>query len=197
MNGVDTQEFSKPELIHWTTFDKRSISVLLSSAGEVQRQRPVVIDIHGGPEDQYRPGFGYENNYFLNELGVAKIYPNVRGSSGYGKTFLALDNGLRREDAVKDIGALLDWIKTRPDLDADRVLVVGASYGGYLALSAAYAYPSRISGAISESGMTNLAGFVEHTEGWRRDIQRAEFGDERDPKIKQYLERIAPLNLRK
>jgi dipeptidyl aminopeptidase/acylaminoacyl peptidase len=194
-NGVDTEAFSKPELIHWTTFDKRSISgFLYRPPAKFKGKRPVVIDIHGGPEDEYRPGFGYEKNYFLNELGVAKIYPNVRGSSGYGKTFLALDNGLRREDAVKDIGALLDWIKTQPDLDADRVLVVGASYGGYLALSAAYAYPSRISGAISESGMTNLGGFVEHTEGWRRDIQRAEFGDERDPKIKQYLERIAPLN---
>src|SRR5439155_11367232 len=112
----------------------------------------------------YRPGFVYEDNYLLNDVGVAKIYPNVRGSSGYGKTFLALDNGLHREDAVKDIGALLDWIKTQPDLDADRVLVEGASYGGYLALSTAYANSDRIRAAISDSGISDLASFVEHTE---------------------------------
>src|SRR6266542_428125 len=156
-NGVDTETFSSPELIHC-------------------------------------PTSGYEDNYFLDALGVAKIYPNVRGSSGYGKAFLALDNGFRREDAVKDMGALLDWIKAQPDLDADRVLVQGVSYGGYLALTTAYAYPDRIRGAISESGITDLASFVEHTEGWRRGLQRSEFGDERDPKVREFLERVAPLN---
>lgn len=130
----------------------------------------------GGPEEQYRPGFGYEDNYFLNELGVATIYPNVRGSSGYGKLFPHLDDGARREDAVKDLGALLDWIKTQPDLDSDRVLVEGSSYGGYLALSVAFMYGNRIKAAISDSGIFNLASFVEHTEGWRREIQRVEFG---------------------
>ena len=194
-NEVDTNHFAIPELVHWTTFDNQTISgFLYRPPSKFKGKRPVIIDIHGGPEDQYRPGFGYEDNYFVNELGLAKIYPNVRGSSGYGKTFLALDNDLRREGAVKDIGALLDWIKTQPTLDADHVLVEGASYGGYLALSVAYVYPDRISGAISESGMTDLASFVEHTEGWRRDIQRAEFGDERDPKMKEFLARIAPLN---
>ena len=194
-NGVDRASFSLPELIHWTTFDKRSISgFLYRPPPKFKGKRPVIIDIHGGPEEQYRPVFGYEDNYFLNELGVVKIYPNVRGSSGYGKAFLALDNGTRREDAIKDIGSLLDWIKTQPDLDADRVLVEGASYGGYLALSTAYAYSDRIRGAISESGITNLASFVANTEGWRRELQRSEFGDERDPKVKEFLARIAPLN---
>lgn len=194
-NGVDTEKFLMPALIHWTSFDKRTISgFLYRPPAQFKGKRPVIIDIHGGPEEQYRPGFGNEDNYFLSELGVAKIFPNVRGSSGYGKTFLTLDNGMHRDDAVKDIGALLDWIKNQPDLDADRVLVQGASYGGYVALSTAYAYADRIKGTISESGITNLASFVEHTEGWRRDIQRAEFGDERDPKMKEFLERIAPLN---
>jgi dipeptidyl aminopeptidase/acylaminoacyl peptidase len=194
-NGVDTDSFSLPELIHWTTFDKRSISgFLYRPPTKFKGKRPVIIDIHGGPEEQYRPVFGYEDNYFLNELGVVKIYPNVRGSSGYGKAFLALDNGTRREDAVKDIGSLLDWVKTQPDLDADRVLVEGASYGGYLALSTACAYSYRIRGAISESGITNLASFVANTEGWRRELQRSEFGDERHPKVKEFLARIAPLN---
>ena len=194
-NGVDTSKFSQPELIHWPTFDKRTLSgFLYRPASKFKGKRPVIIDIHGGPEEQYRPGFVYEDNYLLNELGVAKIYPNVRGSSGYGKTFLSLDNGVLRDDAVKDIGALLDWIKTQPDLDADRVLVEGASYGGYLALSTAYTYSDRIRGTISDSGISNLASFVEHTEGWRRDIQRAEFGDERDPKIRDFMERTAPVN---
>jgi dipeptidyl aminopeptidase/acylaminoacyl peptidase len=194
-NGVDTEKFSTPELIHWTTFDKRTISgFLYRPPAKFKGKHPVIIDIHGGPEEQYRPAFGYEHNYFLNELGVAKIYPNVRGSTGFGKTFTHLDDGLRREDAVKDIGALLDWIKTQPDLDPDRVAVQGSSYGGYLALSVATNYSDRIRGVIAESGISNLASFVEHTEGWRRGLQRAEFGDERDPKAKEFLERVAPLN---
>jgi len=194
-DGVDPEKFALPELIHWTTFDNRSLSAFLYRPPvKFTGKRPVIIDIHGGPEEQYRPIFGYEHNYFLNELGVVKIYPNVRGSSGYGKKFLKLDNGLLREDAVKDIGALLDWIKTQPDLDADRVMIEGASYGGYLALSTAYAYSDRIRGTISDSGISNLATFVARTEGWRRGLQRSEFGDERDPKTKQFMERIAPLN---
>lgn len=194
-NGVDTSKFSQPELIHWAAFDKRTISGFLYRPPEKFKGRhPVIIDIHGGPEEQYRPGFGYEDNFFLNELGVAKIYPNVRGSLGYGKAFSHLDDGIRREDAVKDIGALLDWIKTQPDLDANRVLVQGVSYGGYLALSTACTYGDRIRGVISDSGVSNLASFVEHTEGWRRDLTRGEFGDERDPQVRAVMERIAPLN---
>ena len=194
-NGADTSKFSQPELIHWPTFDKRTLSgFLYRPPANFKGKRPVIIDIHGGPEEQYRPGFGYEDNYFLNELGVAKIHPNVRGSSGYGKAFLHLDDGAQREGAVKDIGALLDWIKTQPDLDADRVLVEGTSYGGYLALSTAFTYADRIKAVISDSGISNLASFVEHTEGWRRELQRAEFGDERDAKTREFMDRTAPLN---
>lgn len=193
--GVDTQKFPTPELIHWPTFDKRTISgFLFRPPAKFKGKRPVIIDIHGGPEEQYRPGFGYETNYFLNELGIARIYPNVRGSTGYGKSFLSLDNGTRREDAIKDIGALLDWVKAQPDLDGDRVMVQGTSYGGYVAVSTAYTYGERIRGAISESGITNLATFVASTEGWRRELQRAEFGDERNRKIREFMERTAPLN---
>jgi dipeptidyl aminopeptidase/acylaminoacyl peptidase len=193
--GVDIQKFSQPDLIHWKTFDDRTISgYLYRPPAKFTGKRPVIIDVHGGPEEQYRPGFGYEDNYFLNELGVVKICPNVRGSSGFGKAFLDLDNGLKREDAVKDIGALLDWIKTQPGLDADRVLVEGASYGGFMALSVAVNYGDRIRAAVSDSGPSNLATFVENTEGWRRGLQRAEFGDERDPKIREFMERTAPLH---
>lgn len=194
-NGVDTQKFSLPEIIHWKTFDDRLLSgYLYRPPAKFTGKRPVMIDIHGGPEEQYRPGFGYEDNYFLKELGVVKIYPNVRGSSGFGRAFLELDNGLKREDAVKDVGALLDWIKTQPDMDADRVLVEGTSYGGYMSLSAAVSYGDRIRAAISDSGPSNLATFVERTEGWRRGLQRAEFGDERDPTARDFMERTAPLH---
>jgi len=194
-NGVDTSKFSEPELIHWPTFDKRTLSgFLYRPPSRFTDKRPVIVDIHGGPEEQYRPGFLNEDNYLVNDLGIVKIYPNVRGSSGYGKLFLSLDNGVRREDAVKDIGALLDWIKTQPDLDAERVLVEGVSYGGYLALASSCTYGDRIRGAISDSGISNLASFVEHTEGWRRELQRSEFGDERDSKLREFMERTAPLN---
>jgi dipeptidyl aminopeptidase/acylaminoacyl peptidase len=194
-NGVDTESFQLPELIKWKSFDGRMISgFLYRPPSKFIGKRPVIIDIHGGPKEQYRPGFGYEHNYILNELGIAKIYPNVRGSLGFGKTFLNLDDGLKREDAVKDIGALLDWIKAQPDLDASRVMVQGGSYGGYLALSVAVNYNDRIRAAISDCGMSNLASFLDHTDGWTRDLQRGEFGDERDPKIRAFLEKIAPLN---
>jgi dipeptidyl aminopeptidase/acylaminoacyl peptidase len=180
--GVEAETLPQPELIKWKSFDGRNISgFLYRPPATFTGKRPVIIDIHGGPVDQYRPVFGYDDNYFINELGVVRIHPNVRGSTGYGKTFLNLDEGVKREDAVKDIGALLDWVKMQPDLDAERVLVYGGSYGGYLALAAAVNYGDRIRGAISDSGMTNLASFIERTEGWRRDVQRPEFGDERDP----------------
>jgi dipeptidyl aminopeptidase/acylaminoacyl peptidase len=131
-------------------------------------------------------------NYYLNELGTAIVFPNVRGSSGYGKTFLTLDNGYLREDSVKDIGALLDWIKTQPDLDADRVLVMGGSYGGYMSLAVATKYSDRIRGAIDIVGISNFVTFLERTEDYRRDLRRVEYGDERDPKMRAFLTKISP-----
>jgi len=193
--GVSAAHIAAPEPLQWKSFDGRIISGFLARPPATFRgKRPVIIDLHGGPTEQYRPTYADEENFFTNELGIVKIYPNVRGSSGFGKAFQSLDDGMKREDAVKDVGALLDWIKTRPDLDADRVLVQGASYGGYLALSVATHYSQRLRGVISDSGMTNLATFLARTEGWRRDLRRVEFGDERDSKIKAWLERIAPLH---
>src|SRR5207253_4588775 len=192
---ADITKIPEPELIHWKSFDGRIISgFLFRPSAKWTGKRPVVIDIHGGPEEQYRPSFWGQDNYVLNELGAAKIYPNVRGSTGYGKTFLNLDNGLKREDSLKDLGALLDWIKTQPYLDIAHVMVTGASYGGYMALSVAATYSDRISTAQSVVGPSNLVTFLENTEGWRRDVRRAEYGDERDPKTREFLERIAPLN---
>jgi dipeptidyl aminopeptidase/acylaminoacyl peptidase len=193
--GLNTQDFSVPEVVHWRSFDDRMISGLLyKPPAKFTGKRPVIIDIHGGPEEQSRPWFQGENNYFVNELGVAVIQPNVRGSSGYGKTFLKLDNGYLRENSYKDIGALLDWIKTQPDLDAERIMVTGASYGGHMTLAVATYYPERIRCALDVVGPSNLATFLEHTSAYRQDLRRAEYGDERDPKMREFLNRIAPLN---
>ncbi|MBL8208116.1 MAG: S9 family peptidase [Blastocatellia bacterium] len=192
--AAPTEPIAPPEAIQWKSFDGKVMTGFLARPPSSFRgKRPVIIDLHGGPTEQYRPTYEYEENYLIHALGIVKVYPNVRGSTGFGKTFQALDDGRKRDDAVKDVGALLDWIQTQPHLDKERVLVQGASYGGYLALSVAAQYSHRLRGVISDSGMTNLAAFLARTEGWRRDIQRAEFGDERDAKMKAYLERIAPL----
>jgi len=193
--GLNTDRFSEPELVRWPSFDGRSISgFLYRPAARFTGRRPVNIVIHGGPEGQARPGFLGQSNYYLNELGVALLYPNVRGSSGYGKTFLDLDNGLLREHSYKDIGALLDWIGTQPDLDSGRVMVSGGSYGGHMTLAASYLYSDRIACSLDIVGMSSLVTFLENTEGYRRDLRRVEYGDERDPAMRAFLERIAPIN---
>jgi len=193
--GLNTEEFPVPEMVHWKSFDNKMISGLLyRPPAKFTGKRPVIIDIHGGPESQSRPWFQGENNYLVNELGVAILQPNVRGSTGYGKTFLQLDNGFRREDTYKDIGALFDWIRSRPDLDADRIMVTGGSYGGHMTLAVATYYPDRIRCALDIVGPSNLATFLEHTSAYRQDLRRVEYGDERVPEMREFLNRIAPLN---
>ncbi|MBK9149062.1 MAG: S9 family peptidase [Flavobacteriales bacterium] len=195
LGGMDVSGLRAPELVKWPSFDKRTISgYLYRPHARFTGKRPVIINIHGGPEGQSRPGFQGRNNYYLNELGVAIIYPNVRGSSGYGKTFLDLDNGYKREESVKDIGALLDWIATQPDLDADRVMVTGGSYGGYMTLAVSVHYADRIRCALDVVGISNFNTFLKNTEDYRRDLRRVEYGDERDPKMAAFLEGISPLN---
>jgi len=192
--GLNTALFSEPELVRWPSFDGRSISgFLYRPAAQFTGRRPVNIIIHGGPEGQARPGFLGQSNYSLNELGVALLYPNVRGSDGYGKTFLDLDNGFLREASYQDIGALLDWIATQPDLDAGRIMVSGGSYGGHMTLAVSYLYSDRIACALDIVGMSSLVTFLENTEGYRRDLRRVEYGDERDPEMRAFLERIAPI----
>lgn len=191
---INTREFAEPRIIKWLSFDGRQITGLHYHPGEkFTGKRPVIISVHGGPESQARPGFINRNNYFVSELGIAVIYPNIRGSAGFGKTFLKLDNGRLREDSVKDIGALLDWIKLQPDLDADKVMIVGGSYGGYVTLACAVHFSDRIAGAMSTVGISNFVTFLERTESYRRDLRRAEYGDERDPEMRAFLESISPL----
>ena len=193
--GLPVETFADPELVKWKSFDGRTISGFLYRPPRAfTGKRPVMIMIHGGPEAQFRPGFIGRSNYYLNEMGVAMIMPNIRGSSGYGKSFLKLDNGFLREDSYKDIGALIDWIGTRPELDGERVLVTGGSYGGHMTLAVATLYDDRIRCSVDIVGMSNLVTFLEHTEAYRRDLRRVEYGDERDPKMRAFLEKTAPLN---
>jgi dipeptidyl aminopeptidase/acylaminoacyl peptidase len=195
LGGLVATELSEPRLVSWFSFDGREITgFLCEPPARFSGKRPVIVDIHGGPEGQSRPGFAGRDNYFLNELGVALLLPNVRGSTGYGKSFVKLDNGMKREDSVKDIGALLDWIAGQPNLDASRIMVMGGSYGGYMTLACATHYSDRIRCAIEIVGISNFNTFLKNTESYRRDLRRAEYGDERDPAMQEFFNRTAPLN---
>jgi dipeptidyl aminopeptidase/acylaminoacyl peptidase len=194
MHGVSSDQLVEAELIRWKSFDGQAITGFLFRApATFTGRRPVIINVHGGPAAQERPRFLGFSNYFLNELGIALIYPNVRGSTGYGRAFLNADDGLNREGPVKDIGALLDWIATQPDLDASRVMVTGASFGGYMTYAVATTYPDRIKCAFAASAISNLVTDLERTSPEGQALRRAEYGDERDPAIREFLHRIAPL----
>ena len=198
VGGLDTTAFREPELIEFPSFD--------TVAGEPRKipawlykptgpgPHPVVISIHGGPEGQARPGFSSTYQLWLAKLGVAVLVPNVRGSAGYGKTYVSLDNGFNREDSVRDIGALLDWIAAEPDLDQDRVAVFGGSYGGYMVLASAVNFSDRLRAAVDIVGISSFVTFLENTQDYRRDLRRVEYGDERDPAMRAHLEKISPLN---
>jgi dipeptidyl aminopeptidase/acylaminoacyl peptidase len=196
VGGLDTATFVAPELIHYESFDGRSIPAFYyrPAGAPADRPLPVLINIHGGPESQAHPTFSPAIQYMLRELQVAVLVPNVRGSSGYGKTWLQLDNGLRRKDSVKDIGALLDWIAKQPGLDPARVGVTGGSYGGYMVLATMVDYNDRIRAGVDVVGISNFSTFLKNTEEYRRDLRRAEYGDERDPAMRAFHEEIAPLN---
>ena len=192
---INTSSFAEPREIRWKSFDGLEITgFLYPPPARFTGKRPVIVNIHGGPEGQARPIFLGRNNYFISELGIAMIYPNVRGSSGFGKAFLKLDNGFKREDSVKDIGALLDWIKEQPDLDADRIMIMGGSYGGYMSLACSFHFADRITSSVDVVGISNFVTFLKNTESYRRDLRRAEYGDERDPKMREFMEKIAPVN---
>jgi dipeptidyl aminopeptidase/acylaminoacyl peptidase len=192
VGGLNPAGFRAPELVQFPSFDSRSIPAFVYRP-EGAGPHPVVIHIHGGPEAQSRPGFSSVYQSWIREFGIAVIDPNVRGSSGYGRTYVSLDDGMRREDSVRDIGALLDWIATQPDLDQNRVMVYGGSYGGYMVLASLMHYSDRLRGGVNIVGISDFVTFLENTESYRRDLRRAEYGDERDPRMRAFFERISPL----
>jgi len=199
VGGLDNSKFVSPSLIEYETFDQvngkpRKIPAFYYKPQHIKGKAPVVIIIHGGPEGQSVPSFSAYRSFLTNELGVAVIEPNVRGSSGYGKSFLKLDNGYNREDSVKDIGELIDWIATQPDLDASRIAVYGGSYGGYMVLASMVHFNDKIRCGIDVVGISNFVTFLQNTEDYRKDLRRVEYGDERDPKMKEFLTKISPAN---
>ena len=192
---LDRSTFVTPELVRYPSFDDLRIPAFVYRPRGLEGRRPVIIDIHGGPEGQSRPGFSLTYQQWVADHGAVVIVPNVRGSSGYGKTWLAADNGPRRQESVQDIGALLDWIATQPDMDPERVVVHGGSYGGFMVLASLAAYSDRLAGAVNIFGIANFVSFLQNTEAYRRDLRRAEYGDERDPAMRAVFDRISPLNL--
>jgi dipeptidyl aminopeptidase/acylaminoacyl peptidase len=193
IGGLNPDRFIEPELIQYTSFDGRSIPTFIYKP-DAPGPWPVVILIHGGPESQFRPGFSGMIQMWIDKLGVAVIAPNVRGSRGYGSEYVSLDNGRKREDSVKDIGALLDWIATQSNLDASRVAAYGGSYGGYMVLACATHFSDRLKAAVDVVGISNFVTFLENTQAYRRDLRRAEYGDERDPEMRAFLQRISPIH---
>lgn len=195
VGGIDPKTFVEPELVEFESFDGRMIPswYYRPRGASGAKKVPVIVSIHGGPETQSTAGFSALTQYYVNELGAAVLLPNVRGSAGYGKSYLLLDNGMKREDSVKDIGALLDWLGTRPELDAARVAVMGASYGGYMTLATMTNYPDRVRCGVDVVGISSFVTFLENTEDYRRDLRRAEYGDERDPEMRKHLHAISPL----
>ncbi|WP_242108827.1 S9 family peptidase [Luteimonas aquatica] len=205
VGGLDTARFVAPTLVRFPTFDsvvdggsdkgRRTIPAFYYRPAKAAAgaKVPVIVNIHGGPESQALPSFSPSIQFLVNELGVAVLVPNVRGSSGYGKTYLTLDNAEKREDSVKDIGALLDWIGQQPELDARRVGVTGGSYGGYMTLASLVHYSDRIRAGIDLVGISDFVTFLNNTESYRRDLRRVEYGDERVPEMRATFERISPL----
>ncbi|MET0272435.1 MAG: prolyl oligopeptidase family serine peptidase [Phenylobacterium sp.] len=193
MGGLDPAAMVEPTLVRFKSFDGREVPAWVYRPKGAAGKVPVILSIHGGPEGQSRPTFSATYQYWANELGAAVVVPNVRGSTGYGKTYVSLDNAMLRHDSVKDIGALLDWIATQPDLDAGKVVVTGGSYGGYMTLASFADYNDRLAGAIDTVGISNWLTFMANTEGYRRDLRRVEYGDEREPKMKAFLEQDSPI----
>jgi len=193
--GLDPARNVDPQLVTMKSFDGTTISAFVyrPDPSRFPGKCPALMIIHGGPEGQSRPGFVGRNNYWINELGIALVFPNVRGSTGYGKTFVGMDNGYKREDAVKDIGTVIDWIKKDPMLDGNRIGVYGGSYGGYMTLATMTHYNDQMRAAIDVVGIASFITFFKNTSAYRTDLRRVEYGDERDPQMHAFLERISPL----
>jgi dipeptidyl aminopeptidase/acylaminoacyl peptidase len=194
--GLDASANVEPQLIEVRSFDGETVSGFLyrPDSRRFPGRRPLIVNIHGGPEGQSRPGFLGRNNYLINELGIAVLYPNVRGSTGFGKRFVSLDNGpALRENSVRDIGAFLDRLQADPALDRSRFAVTGGSYGGYMCYATAIRYGDRLRAANCVVAISNWVTFLENTQSYRRDLRRVEYGDERDPGQRAQLTAISPL----
>lgn len=196
VGGLDPAKFVAPKLVRFPSFDGLTVPawVALPASASKRKPAPVLINIHGGPESQTRPTFSGLDQFYLNEMGFAVVKPNVRGSAGQGKTYLKLDNGPKREDSVRDIGALLDWIATQPELDSQRVAVYGGSYGGYMVLASLVHFSDRLKAGVDVVGIASFESFLKNTSPYRVDLRRVEYGDEREPAMLEVFRKIDPLH---
>ncbi len=190
--GIPETTFVESNLVRYESFDGREIPGYLSvpptkPAGE---GFPVVVDIHGGPESQRRPSFSSIKQYFLAH-GYAVFEPNVRGSTGYGRSYAALDDVEKRPDAVADLEASAAWLADRPEIDGDRLIAKGGSYGGFMVLAALTEYPDRWAAGIDIVGIANFVTFLENTGSWRRELREAEYGSLEEDR--EFLESISPI----
>ncbi|MBT0669830.1 S9 family peptidase [Novosphingobium profundi] len=195
--GLDAARNAQAQLVTIKSFDGENVTGFLyrPDPAKFPGKRPLLFDVHGGPEGQSRPDFLGSENYYLNELGIALFFPNVRGSDGFGKRFVNLDNGpWKREDSVKDLGAFLDHFAADPTLDASRFSLYGMSYGGYMCYAAAVHFSDKLRSASCYVGITNFVTFLENTQSYRRDLRRPEYGNESIPEQRKKLEEISPLN---
>jgi dipeptidyl aminopeptidase/acylaminoacyl peptidase len=195
--AVDVAKFIVPSLVQFPTFDRPEGHLRLLPAYVYEPRsagpHPVLILLHDSAAAQARPSFDPFVQYVVGELGFAVVAPNLRGSSGYGKTYRSLDRGMLRDDAVKDLGALIVWVGLQGNFDAKRVVAAGSGYGGYLALAALVNYSDRLVGGVDVAGIGDFISFLTNTAASRQNQRRAEYGDERNPDMRAYLRRISPL----
>ncbi|KAI0059189.1 alpha/beta-hydrolase [Artomyces pyxidatus] len=187
----------RPTLMRFKSFDGLEVPFFYYHPNERKSAVPFTIQIHGGPEGQSTSQSRIPiHGYLLNELGCAVIYPNVRGSSGYGKKYMAADSVEKREDSVQDIGALLEHIKNTMgnELDSSRAAVMGGSYGGYMVYACLVNFSAQLACGVANFGIGHWPSFLENTADHRRDFRRRKYGDERVPEVRAMLERISPIN---
>jgi dipeptidyl aminopeptidase/acylaminoacyl peptidase len=194
--GLDASVNVEPRIVTTKSFDGLEVSGLLylPDPAKFPGKRPLIVSVHGGPEGQSTAGFQGRNNYYLNELGIGLFYPNVRGSTGYGKTFVSLDNGpFKREDSVRDMEALIDAVRKDAAVDPAKVGLTGGSYGGYMCYAAAVQLKAILTATQCTVAISNFVSFLENTNPYRQDLRRVEYGDERDPMQRAKLTEISPL----
>ncbi|HEX8566870.1 MAG TPA: S9 family peptidase [Pyrinomonadaceae bacterium] len=193
--GIPQETFVEPELIKFKSFDGREIPAwfykpAVKFTSTEPYLLPVIVSVHGGPEGQERPGFSALYQYYLSR-GYAVLATNVRGSTGYGKTYTHLDDVEKREDSVKDLAAAVEWLKTAGGADAKRIAVMGGSYGGYMTMAAVTLYPDLWAAAVNTVGIVNWETFLKNTSGYRRRQREVEYG--KLDKDLEFLRRISPI----
>ncbi len=189
--GIPQDSLVAPELIHYPTFDGRSIPAFFYRPSGVEPPLPVILYVHGGPASQILPDFDPRFQFFLNK-GYAILAPNVRGSSGYGKEYMALDDVRLRMDSVTDLKYAVEWLRTSGVADPQRIAIYGRSYGGFMVLAAVTTHPELWAAAIDVVGIGNWVTFLENTGSWRRSHREKEYGSlEND---RDFLASISPIH---